>query len=99
MLVGGNGPGVLERVLSFGDAWFPNHARDGILDRAEELRARADRPIGLMVMGVPADAKVLETYAAAGFQRVVHWLPSAPRGPVERALDKYEAAIAELYGE
>ena len=99
VLVGGNGPGVLERVLSFGDAWFPNHARDGILDRAEELRARADRPIGLMVMGVPADAKVLETYAAAGFQRVVHWLPSAPRGPVERALDKYEAAIAELYGE
>ncbi len=99
VLVGGNGPGVLDRVLSFGDAWFPNHARDGILGRAEELRARASRPIGLMVMGVPADAKVLETYAEAGFQRVVHWLPSAPRGPVERALDKYEAAIAELYGE
>jgi hypothetical protein len=29
----------------------------------------------------------------------VHWLPSAPRGPVERALDQYEAAIAEWYGE
>jgi hypothetical protein len=29
----------------------------------------------------------------------VHWLPSAPRGPVERALDRYEAAVAELYGE
>jgi probable F420-dependent oxidoreductase len=98
VLVGGNGPGVLDRVLAFGDAWFPNHA-DGILDRAAELRARADRPVALMVMGVPADAKVLEAYAAAGFQRAVHWLPSAPRGPVERVLDRYEAAIAEWYGE
>jgi probable F420-dependent oxidoreductase len=98
VLVGGNGPGVLDRVLAFGDAWFPNHA-DGILDRAAELRARADRPVDLMVMGVPADAKVLEAYAAAGFKRAVHWLPSAPRGPVERALDRYEAAIAEWSGE
>src|SRR5580693_2684107 len=98
VLIGGNGPGVLDRVLAFGDAWFPNHA-DGILDRAAELRARADRPVALMVMGVPADAKVLEAYAAAGFQRAVHWLPSAPRGPVERALDRYEAAVAEFRGE
>jgi len=67
--------------------------------RAAELRARADRPVGLMVMGVPADAKVLEAYAAAGFRRAVHWLPSAPRGPVERALDRYEAAVAEFNGE
>ena len=43
--------------------------------------------------------KVLEAYAAARFQRAVHWLPSAPRGPVERALDAFEAAIAELNGE
>ena len=67
--------------------------------RAAELRARADRPVGLMVMGAPADAKVLEAYAAAGFRRAVHWLPSAPRGPVERALDRYEAAVAEFNGE
>jgi alkanesulfonate monooxygenase SsuD/methylene tetrahydromethanopterin reductase-like flavin-dependent oxidoreductase (luciferase family) len=99
ILIGGNGPGVLDRVLSFGDAWFPNHARGGVLERAAELRSRAERPIGLMVMGVPAEAKVLEAYAEAGFQRAVHWLPSAARGPVERALDEYEAAVAELNGE
>jgi hypothetical protein len=29
----------------------------------------------------------------------VHWLPSAPRGPVERALDQYEDAVAEFNGE
>jgi len=44
------------------------------------------------------DATVLEAYAVAGFRRAVHWLPSAPRGPVERALDRYEAAIADLHG-
>jgi len=62
-------------------------------------RRRAGSPVGLMVMRVPAEAKVLEAYAAAGFQRAVHWLPSAPRGPVERALDLYEAAVAEFNGE
>jgi hypothetical protein len=29
---------------------------------------------------------------------VVHWLPSAGRGPVERALDAYESAILEFTG-
>ena len=99
MLVGGNGPGVLDRVLAFGDAWFPNYAPEGILDRAAELRSRADRPVELMVMGVPADAKVLQAYADAGFRRAAHWLPSARRGPVERALDRFEAAVAEFGGE
>jgi probable F420-dependent oxidoreductase len=98
VLVGGNGPGVVDRVLAFGDAWFPNYGRSGILDRVAELRSRADRPVRLMVMGIPADAKVLEEYAAAGCQRAVHWLPSAPRGPVERAMDRFEAAVAEFHG-
>jgi alkanesulfonate monooxygenase SsuD/methylene tetrahydromethanopterin reductase-like flavin-dependent oxidoreductase (luciferase family) len=98
VLVGGNGPTVLDRVLEFGDAWFPNFARDGILERSAELRARAERPIELMVMGIPADPKELERYAKAGFSRAVRWLPSAGRGPVERAMDKFETAIAEFYG-
>jgi probable F420-dependent oxidoreductase len=99
ILVGGTGPTVLDRVLGFGDAWFPNHAPEGILDRISELRSRAERPIGVSVMSVPADAVVLERYAKAGCQRVVHWLPSYGRGPVEQELDRWEAAIAELHGE
>ena len=75
------------------------HQIDPTLDRVAELRSRADRPVELMVMGVPAEAKVLEEYAAAGFRRAVHWLPSAPRGPVERAMDRFEAAVAEFRGE
>ncbi|HEV2260421.1 MAG TPA: LLM class F420-dependent oxidoreductase, partial [Streptosporangiaceae bacterium] len=76
VLVGGEGPTVLDRVLAFGDAWMPNYAPEGILERAAELRARADRPVSLQVMGIPADPKVFEAYTAAGFDRVVHWLPS-----------------------
>jgi len=99
VLVGGNGPTVLDRVLSFGDGWMPNYAPEGILDRAEELRSRADRPIELSVMGIPADPKVIETYAAAGFRRALHWLPSAQAGPVQRALDEFESAVAEVNGD
>jgi alkanesulfonate monooxygenase SsuD/methylene tetrahydromethanopterin reductase-like flavin-dependent oxidoreductase (luciferase family) len=99
VLVGGDGPTVFDRVLAFGDAWMPNYAPSGILERAAQLRTRADRRISLQVMGIPADAKVIEAYAAAGFDRALHWLPSAGRGPVERALDRFESAIAEFAGE
>ncbi|HEY3607980.1 MAG TPA: LLM class F420-dependent oxidoreductase [Pseudonocardiaceae bacterium] len=98
VIIGGSGPTVLDRVLAFGDGWMPNYAAEGILERARELRDRAERPIELMAMGIPADPKVLETYERAGFSRVVRWLPAAGRGPVERALDKYESAIAEVHG-
>jgi probable F420-dependent oxidoreductase len=99
VLVGGNGPTVLDRVLAFGDAWVPNFARNGLFERAEELRARADRPIEVMAMGVPADAAVLERCRAAGFRRVVHWIPSAGMSVVEASLARWESAIAELTGE
>jgi alkanesulfonate monooxygenase SsuD/methylene tetrahydromethanopterin reductase-like flavin-dependent oxidoreductase (luciferase family) len=101
ILVGGNGPTVLDRVLAFGDAWFPNFARGGgdIVARAKELWARADRPIDVMVIGVPADAGALEQLRDGGCRRVVHWLPSVNRNRLEQALERWESAIAELTGE
>lgn len=99
VIVGGEGPTVFDRVLAFGDAWMPNHGPSDLIKRSAELRLRADRQISLQVMGVPADPAVFEAYAAEGFDRVVHWLPSAGRGPVERAFDTYESAIAEFTGE
>jgi probable F420-dependent oxidoreductase len=99
ILVGGGGPTVLDRVLGYGDAWFPNHGPDDLLDRAAELHHRAERHIDVMVMGVPADAAVLARYEQAGVRRVVHWLPSYSRGPVERELERWETAIADLHGE
>jgi probable F420-dependent oxidoreductase len=98
VLVGGLGPTVIDRVLAFGDAWFPNH-RPGLLDRVAELRGRADRPIGVSVMAVPADPAVIEAYEKAGIDRVCHWLPSQQRGPVERELDRWESAVADVHAE
>jgi len=101
VLVGGNGPSVLDRVLRFGDAWLPNYLGDAedLLARARELWARADRPIEVMVMSVPAKPAVLEQFEKAGVRRVVRWIPSAALGPVERALERWEGAVAELHGE
>jgi len=99
VLVGGNGPTVLDRVLRFGDAWFPNYGMEDLHERIAELRSRAERSIDVMVMGVPAKPAVLEELRKAGVRRVVRWIPSAGRGPVERALERWEDAVAELHGE
>ena len=99
VLVGGNGPTVLDRVLRFGDAWLPNNTGEDLLARARELRERAERHIDVMVMGAPAKPEVLEQFEKAGIRRVVRWIPSAALGPVERALDRWEGVIAELHGE
>ncbi|HEY6758510.1 MAG TPA: LLM class flavin-dependent oxidoreductase, partial [Baekduia sp.] len=97
ILVGGNGPGAPDRALAFGDAWFPEY-HDDVPGRAAELTARADRPIGLVTVGVPADPRVLERLRDAGFSRAMHWLPSATRSVIERQLDLWESAIADAAG-
>lgn len=98
ILVGGSGPTVLDRVLAFGDGWFPNYS-ESIFDRIEALRGRADRPIEVQVLSVQPDPRVFERLRDAGVRRASTWLPSGPRGPVERALDRWEQAIAEYNGE
>ena len=97
VLVGGNGPTVLDRVVEFGDAWFQNFARGEVLGRIPELRSRSDAPV--VVMSAPADPAVLERCLEAGVQRVVRWVPSAGRSRIEQALERWETAVAELYGE
>jgi probable F420-dependent oxidoreductase len=98
ILVGGLGPTVIDRVLAFGDAWFPNWTPD-ITERAAELRSRAERPIDFMAMGPPTDPKVLEQLAAADTRLVSWWLPSGGYSVIEPELEKVERAIAEFHGE
>jgi probable F420-dependent oxidoreductase len=98
VLVGGDGPTVLDRVLAFGDGWFPNYRGDAIFERMTELRRRAERPVEVQVVSAPADARILDRMRQAGVRRASHWLPSGPRGTVERALERWENAIFELNG-
>ncbi len=99
VLVGGTGPTVIDRVLAFGDSWFPNYAPEGILDRVDEMRERAERPIELDLMGMPADPKAIQRAHDAGARRAVRWIPSGGPSLIEPALERWEKAIAEFTGE
>jgi probable F420-dependent oxidoreductase len=99
VLVGGNGPTVLDRVLEFGDAWLPNYARGGTLERIAELHARAQRPIPVDVMGTFSNIEMLASVGDAGVRRVLHWVPSGGRSVVERELEQFDALIARYTGE
>ncbi|WP_305788147.1 LLM class F420-dependent oxidoreductase [Symbioplanes lichenis] len=99
VLVGGDGPTVLDRVLEYGDGWFPNYTRNpALFDRIAELRARAERPLQVQLLSVPSDPKVLEQLENAGVHRASAWLPSGPWSVVEPALDRWERAIGEFTG-
>lgn len=102
VMIGGNGPKVIDRVLRYGDAWMPQHRHGNAIGRIGELRRRAAEAgrarVPVVVFGVPAKAEVLAEYEQAGADRAVHWLPAAQRGPVEQALERFEGAVAELRG-
>jgi len=99
IIVGGAGATVLERVLAFGDAWMPNYDPDGgLIERANDLRARAERPVEAMLMGAPADPRVIEQFANAGFTRLLHWLPSVPLAGILPELEAWETAIGDFQG-
>jgi probable F420-dependent oxidoreductase len=98
VLIGGGGPTVLDRVLEYGDGWFPQWHDQDLIPRIAELKARADRPLQIQVLSVPPDPKALEQLADAGVHRVSCWLPSGPWSVVERRLEEWEQAVAALTG-
>jgi alkanesulfonate monooxygenase SsuD/methylene tetrahydromethanopterin reductase-like flavin-dependent oxidoreductase (luciferase family) len=102
ILVGGNGPKVLDRVLAYGDGWFPNRIPpdDQMIARVEELQRRAtDAGRGSIPVSVqipPRDPSVLERYEGAGVTRAVHMLragDAAGRDAAERKLDEWAERI------
>jgi probable F420-dependent oxidoreductase len=91
VLIGGEGPRVLDRVLDYGDGWAPN-AEPGIAERIGELRRRAGafgraEPL-VTVMHVPEDLDTIARYEAAGATCCVFTLPSAANGEVQTILDR-----------
>jgi probable F420-dependent oxidoreductase len=78
---GAPGPTTFAQVVEYCDGWMPIHGRREVLPRVSELHAlaeqagRAPASIGLGVFAAPPVAEVLDSYAQAGFGRVVIPLP------------------------
>jgi probable F420-dependent oxidoreductase len=107
ILVGGNGPKVHDRVLAYGDGWFPNRIPpdDAMIARVEELQRRGEEagrgaiPVTLQIP--PRDPAVLERYEQAGVTRTVHMLradDAADAGTAERKLDEWAERIRVYVG-
>jgi probable F420-dependent oxidoreductase len=99
VLIGGEGPTVLDRVLSHGDGWLPRRVgrddMEAFAERVAQLRSRAaeagrERPT-VTVFGAVPKPDVLAAYADAGVDRVLYELPDAEAGEVLRALDTFAA--------
>ena len=100
VLVGGLGPTVLgpraglrRRLVSQLRAGRPAGRA------SRQLRARADRHIDVMAMGVPAGGGGARRADRRRLCAGVHWIPSGNQAVVERALERWESAIAEVTGE
>ena len=72
---------VLDRVLAFGDAWFPNFGPPDLFSSCQGSPShRAERPIEVHVANAPVDPRVLEQLEQAGVQRALPWIPAANCG-------------------
>jgi probable F420-dependent oxidoreductase len=103
VLVGGNGPRVLDRVLAFGDEWMPNRVgEEELVTRIAELNGRAGElgrdPIPVTVVGMKPDPRRIERLEQGGVHRVVFWLPAHGTGEVEDAYDRFASLAREYAG-
>jgi probable F420-dependent oxidoreductase len=102
VLVAGNGPGTLERVLEYGDGWIPIPGRGQVPlgeGTAELQRLAAERGrerIPVTVFGARPEAEVIEHYASSGVDRCAFFVPPAPADQVLPLLDRYADLVAKL---
>jgi probable F420-dependent oxidoreductase len=94
VLLGGNGPKVLDRVLNYADGWLPN-IEDNLGARVAELHRRAEEEgkprKRVSYFGADRDAGAVERLTAAGVDEIQFYLPSADAGTVEKTLDEIAA--------
>jgi probable F420-dependent oxidoreductase len=98
LLVGGEGPHVLERVVDYGDAWLPNDHPE-VADRMVELQRLADEggrgSIPTTVYAVEQDRARVEELLAAGAERIVFNLRSRTDADARESVRELAAIIHE----
>lgn len=78
VLLGGDAPRVLERIVGWGDGWLPNRVtpeqlreRRAALDRLAREAGRDPAAITISVHGQPADRELIRRFHDAGATRVI----------------------------
>jgi probable F420-dependent oxidoreductase len=97
VLIGGAGPTTFDRVVEFGDGWMPIHGRgtDDLPGQIAELRERAGRRVPVSVFSAPPQPDAVASLAAAGVDRVLFNLPTAPEPETLGHLDELTKLIGQ----
>ena len=102
IMVGGDGPHTLQRVVEYGDEWIPIggfRTPASLGHRIEELQRLAKEAgrerIPVTTFGTPMRKETIEAYEGVGAGRVVFGMPPAPADVVLPRL-KHAAEVAGL---
>ncbi|MQA86258.1 MAG: TIGR03619 family F420-dependent LLM class oxidoreductase [Streptosporangiales bacterium] len=99
ILVGGEGPRMMEQAVEYGDGWMPRAmlGLDVLSEKLAEVRRRAEergrRPPSVTVFGAAPERADLDRFAEEGVDRVLLLLPTLPRDETLRTLDDFAALL------
>jgi probable F420-dependent oxidoreductase len=100
IILGGNGPNTLKRVVRYADGWMPN--RGEVLARIPDLQRLAREagrdPIPVTVYGETAEPAEVERFREAGAERVIYYVPSDGRDTALRRLEELTQRLRPYLG-
>jgi probable F420-dependent oxidoreductase len=89
VLVGGWGPGTFDRVLEYGDGWFPYAGYgEALTGGIAELRERAGWRVPVVVHAAAPEPDVVADLTEAGVDEILFNLPPEPRDETLGSLDR-----------
>ena len=105
VIIGGDGPGTLPRVVEYGDGWMPGgrgapepeYLAGRMAELAELARAAGRGPIPVTAWAVPAEPRQIARYQDLGIARCVFRLPTGGADEILPALKEY-ASLARQIG-
>jgi probable F420-dependent oxidoreductase len=100
VLLGGEGPLTVKRVVEYCDGWFPRGRNpelllSGMKDLAEQAKKAGRDPKGIPVsaFAAPPDPAVLDRFREAGVTRAIFMLPSEGRDKILPLVDQWAKLV------